>query len=561
MLDLLQKLRRLLTPRDKASLIGVALLMTCSSLLEMAGIGALVAAVTVFLAPEAIVSNTKISFITSWLNSCSDPNRFIWVLAALGVLFAVKNLFSLWIIHISSRILFNKQRDIALRLYSSYLKSDYRSISARQVADLDINIHNCSLLCSNVLMPLAQLASDGLTILMLGSVLAAAMPLVTISGIVFMAACGGIIQFASSRINRITGERYIKAETENSRIRLSGLSDIAYIKSVGAEEFFLGRSKISERESNNCNSRLYFLGQIPRYALETAAIVLLLGIFIIMLKRGVSNAEILAVFTAIVAVMARILPALSRCHYSLMRIRQSKFMFDCISDDITAFPQEDDTPSGKCATLERELVLENVSYLHTGAARPTPENLSFTIPARTSVGIAGKTGCGKTTLIELLLGLRKPTCGSIKSDGTDIFNDVRSWRKKIGYVPQTVHLIAGTLRENIAFGIPPELVEEEKVANAISLAQLEGFTPEYQISADGANLSGGQRQRIGIARALYRNVELLILDEATSNLDQDTENAFISALETLNGKLTMVVIAHRLNTLEKCSRVINLNKE
>ncbi len=561
MLDLLKKLRLLLSPRDKISLIGVALLMTCSSLLEMAGIGALVAAVTVFLAPEAVVSNAKISKIAELLNSCNDPGRFVWILAALGVLFAAKNLFSLWIIHISSHILFNKQCDISLRLYSSYLKSDYKSVSARQVADLDINIHNCSLLCPYVLMPLAQLASDGLTILLLGGALAAAMPLVTVSGIFFMALCGGAIQLASSKINRVFGERCAKAEIENSRIRLSGLSDIAYIKSVGAEEFFLGRSQKSERESNYCNSRLYFLGQIPRLALETAAIILLIGIFIIMLKRGVSNAEILAVFTAIVAVMARILPALSRCHYSLMRIRQSKFMFDCISDDITGFPQENAAVSGSCATIERELVLENVSYLHAGASRPTPENLSLTIPARTSIGIAGKTGCGKTTLIELLLGLRRPTSGSIKSDGIDIFNDVREWRKKIGYVPQTVHLIAGTLQENIAFGIPPELVDKDKIARAISLAQLDGFTPEHKISADGTNLSGGQRQRIGIARALYRDVELLILDEATSNLDQDTENAFISALETLNGKLTMVVIAHRLNTLEKCDRVIDLNKE
>ena len=561
MLDILQKLRRLLTPQDKFSLVGVAFLMTISSIMEMAGIGALVAAVTLFLAPEAVVTNAKIKGVEELFNNCKDPAVFIWVLAALGGLFVLKNLFSLWIIHISSRILFNKQRDIAIRLYSSYLKSDYRNISSRQVADLDINIHNCSLLCPNVLMPLAQLASDGLTILLLGAALAVAMPVITISGILFMAVCGGVIQLASSRVNRVFGERYIKAETENSRIRLSGLSDIAYIKSVGVEEFFLKRSRLSEKESNYCNSKLYFLGQIPRFALETAAILLLLGIFIFMLKAGISNAEILAVFTAIVAVMARILPALSRCHYSLMRIRQSKFMFDLIVDDITGFPQENSTPTGHCATLNKELVLENVSYLHAGAKQPTPENLSLHIPVRSSIGIAGKTGCGKTTLIEMLLGLRKPTSGSIKADGIDIFNDIRSWRSKIGYVPQTIHLIAGTLKENIAFGVPEELIDEEKINRAITLAQLEGFSPEHQISADGSNLSGGQRQRIGIARALYRDVELLILDEATSNLDQNTENAFISALETLSGKLTMVVIAHRLNTLEKCDEVVKLNEE
>lgn len=177
-----------------------------------------------------------------------------------------------------------------------------------------------------------------------------------------------------------------------------------------------------------------------------------------------------------------------------------------------------------------------------------------------SIGVTGTTGSGKTTLVDLLLGLLKPQKGMILVDGRNVAENLVSWRKLIGYVPQHIQLWEGSIRENVAFGVPDEEIDDAKVVQALKLAQLYPLVEslpggiEFRLSDDGNNLSGGQRQRLGIARALYHEPKMLILDEATSALDSETEKAFVEALEILSGKVTMIVIAHRLSTLNKCDR-------
>ena len=562
MRETINKIRLLLDRKDKFSLAGVAILMMFASLLEMAGVGVLVAVVTLILVPETVASHGVLRDAAVLLNQLSDKYGVYSILGATALLFVLKTVFSYLIVKVSALFVYGKQRDLAVRLYSNFLKGDYAALTARPVAELDVNIHYCSLLSPYVFMPAAQLAGDILTIIILGAFLTVSMPLITISGITFMVLVGAVIQLATSRRNRVEGEKFAASETENSVIRLTGLNNANYIKSVLAEDYFTSIYRKSECESNSSGSMIYTIGQLPRFTLECAAVLLMLGVFSVMLWKGVPKPQILAAFTAIVAVMARILPALSRCHYNIMRIKQSKSIFDRISDDLTGFPQEQEAADQSAdPQLNNALVLDNVSYFHAGSNRATPCNLSLEIPAFSSCGIAGKTGCGKSTLIEILLGLRTPSNGTVKADGVDIFTNVRAWRRQIGYVPQTIHLVPGTLRENVAFGVPRENIDDSKVLNALKLAQLEEFDLDRVISADGNNLSGGQKQRIGIARALYRDVKLLILDEATSNLDKNTEEAFVSALDNLQGKLTLIVIAHRENTIEKCDKVINLTNQ
>ncbi len=559
MLDIINKIRHILGRKDKLALSGVALLMTLSSLLEMAGIGVLVALVTLILVPDTSFQGEFLTRAAEFFKEMISVHGKYRMLAAISLLFVLKALFSYFIVKISAVFIYAKQREFAIRMYENFLRGDYQKLTSRPVGELEVNLHYCSLLSPYILMPLAQFIGDCLTIFLLGAALAAAMPLITFGGILFMALAGAAIQLASARMNRIEGEKFSRAETANAIIRLAGLNNVAYIKSVLAEAFFVDLYRQSELESNKSASRIFTLGQIPRFSLECAATLLMLAIFAAMLCAEVPAAQILATFTAIVAVMARILPALSRSHYNLMRIKQSKPIFDRIYHDLCGFPQEKSGNSEITPTLKSKLVIENVSYLHPGASEPTPKPFSLEIPAFSSCGIAGKTGCGKSTLIEMLLGLRTPATGTIRADGTDIFSNVRAWRSGTGYVPQVINLIPGTLRENVAFGVPADQIDDKKVKEALELAQLTEFELDRQISADGNNLSGGQKQRIGIARALYREVKLLILDEATSNLDTDTEEAFVSALDNLRGKLTLIVIAHRQNTIEKCDQIINLS--
>lgn len=561
MSDIIQKMRRLLGRRDKFALVGVAVLMMISSLLEMVGVGVLVATVTLILVPDAAQTGGFADGAVSFFNRLIAEYGVFLLLGAIAFLFVLKTVFSYLIVKVSAAFVYSKQRDLAVRIYDNFLKGDYAALTSRPIAELEVNIHYCSLLSPYVFLPLTQFAGDVMTIFILGAALAVTMSAVTFGGIAFMAAAGAVIQLLTSRINRVEGEKFASAETQNSILRLAGLRNAGYIKSVLAENFFVKMYNKSEQLSNISGCRIFTLGQIPRFSLECAAVLLMLGIFMIMLYCNVPKPQILATFTAIVAVMARILPALSRSHYNLMRIKQSKAIFDRIYDDLMSFPYE---KTGECSNavvpeLNESLEIENVSYIHAGSSAATPEAFSVTIPAFSSCGIAGKTGCGKSTLIEMILGLRVPTSGKITADKTDIFSNIKAWRSQIGYVPQTICLVPGTLRENVAFGVESSEIDDSKVRRALELAQLTEFDLDRPISADGNNLSGGQRQRIGIARALYRDVKLLILDEATSNLDKSTEEAFVSALDNLRGKLTLIVVAHRTNTLEKCDKIINLS--
>jgi ABC-type multidrug transport system fused ATPase/permease subunit len=289
----------------------------------------------------------------------------------------------------------------------------------------------------------------------------------------------------------------------------------------------------------------------------------LLVLFIILLLQGKRADEILLVFSVIIAVMARVLPALSRCNYNITLIRQNRFLFDFVADSIFSLEREELGTADGNLTLENELEVKDLCFSYDGK-KPVLKNFSLRLKANESLGISGKTGSGKTTLADLLLGLLRPDTGMILADGKNVFDDLQGWRQMIGYVSQNVYICNASIRENVAFGVPAEAIDDQRVREALQMAQIADWAEnvpgglDYLLHDSGTNLSGGQRQRIGIARALYTNPKLLILDEATSALDHETEAAFVEALENLNGKLTMIVIAHRLSTIEKCNQIIKI---
>jgi len=306
------------------------------------------------------------------------------------------------------------------------------------------------------------------------------------------------------------------------------------------------------------NTNLYVRGQGPPIGIESATMLLLLGILIIKLLLKEPTEEILLSLSIILAVMSRLLPAMSRSNYNLALIRQTQYLFDALFEDFVALPPEK-SQNAAPITLEKEIELRDVCFSYPGG-QEIFHDFNARIAVNESIGVTGATGSGKTTLVDLLLGLLKPQKGMILVDGRNIAENLVSWRKLIGYVPQHIQLWEGSIRENVAFGVPDEEIDDAKVMQALKLAQLYPLVEslpggiEFRLSDNGNNLSGGQRQRLGIARALYHEPKMLILDEATSALDSETEKAFVEALEILSGKVTMIVIAHRLSTLNKCDR-------
>lgn len=549
------QLRRLFTPRDKRKFIYIAMLMALSALLELAGIGLLLGAATVFLSPGSTAGIKVNGMMEKFLPGLSADTRVVYAIAVITLLLAVKNLFALLIISIQSKFIFAKRRELASRLYRNFLYADYESYTRLSSDFCFASFVRLNDMGNLVLLPTMQIMAD---ILVIGVLTVAAIwlfPAVSLSGIAFMVLAALLTAALNNRANQRCGEKYLSTSLEENRIRQAGITGEKTIKSAAKENFFLTRFDTAFFRMNELLRKLYVLGQIPRLSLETAAIILAGGAFIIMLLLQVDKTVILLTFAVLTAAVGRILPALSRCNYNLTLIRQNYPLVGLISNLLHELPQEETLATGtESADASRTIRFEQVSFAYSGG-KPVFENFDLTLEPFSSLAVAGKSGRGKSTLADLLLGLLKPQQGRITAGGIDISADLTNWRRQIGVVPQNIFLLEGSVAENVAFG--EENIDLPKVKRSLKLAGLSDFAPEYQLTAQG-NLSGGQRQRIGIARALYADAKLLILDEATSALDAQTENAFCEVLNDLKGKVTLLIISHRESTLDACDRKIVL---
>jgi ABC-type multidrug transport system fused ATPase/permease subunit len=285
-----------------------------------------------------------------------------------------------------------------------------------------------------------------------------------------------------------------------------------------------------------------------------------LAVFILM---GIPSASIVMSLSLFAVAMLRLMPAFSRVQYYLATIKHSDCTFEEIYNDLTQVKTElkdSDLPPLK---LEKSIKIKDLSFAYEKTNKIF-DGFNVEIPRLSSVAFIGPTGCGKTTVVDILLGLLKPDSGKILVDGRDIEENLASWQKSIGYVPQFIYLTDDSIKANVAFGVLADEIDNECVRECLKTAQILDFIESLPDGVDtlvgerGVRLSGGQRQRIGIARALYHNPEILILDEATSALDNETEKAFVDALGALKGKLTMIIIAHRLSTVENCDIKIKL---
>ncbi|MBO5668042.1 MAG: ABC transporter ATP-binding protein [Lentisphaeria bacterium] len=555
MRSFISHLRWLFAPHDKRKFIFIALLMAVSALMELAGIGVLLGAATLFLSPASEAGQHFSSIIAAVLPGLPEKWRVAVAVSAIGILLAGKNVFALWIINVQSKFMFAKRSELARRLYSGFLYSDYEYFS-RLSPDYCFNIFNRLTDVGNqILLPSMQVLADFLVIGIISLMAIVLFPLITISGIISMLLIAAVTGLLGRKINSLYGRKMLQESLTENRIRQAGIMGEKTIKSMAKEAFFLDRFAKAYNSVNNYACKLYTFGQLPRLVLESAYILLAGAAFCIMLISGVDKTQILLTFAILTAAVSRILPALSRCHYNLTLIRQTLPQLQLICD-VLHDRHPEPPPSGTAADAGQELCLDRITFGYQDHP-PVLENFSLTIAPGSSVAITGPSGRGKSTLADLLTGLLRPSSGKITAGGVDIFSDLSAWRKQLGIVPQNVFLLEATVRENVAFGQSPGEIDDAKVIQSLLLAGLPDFSPDHLITAQG-NLSGGQRQRIGIARALYQDAKLLIFDEATSALDAANENSFCQLLRELNGKVTIIIISHRPAAINCCDRVIGL---
>ena len=315
---------------------------------------------------------------------------------------------------------------------------------------------------------------------------------------------------------------------------------------------------------NKAQAENSFISILPRYINEVTAIALVLGLLALALIFGTGSSDIFITLGLFAVAAIRLLPSLTRIAGSLSSIRFYSANLNEIYEDLHAsqhLPMESVAEDDPALGLAREIRFENITFSYENSPEPAVRELSLQIPALQSVAFVGASGAGKTTAVDLLLGLYPLSSGRITVDGTDIRQNLQRWQKSLGYVPQQIYLSDCSILENVAFGIPADKINLEAANRALHLAQLESFLqtlPEgihTRIGEHGVRLSGGQRQRIGIARALYHDPAVLVMDEATAALDNETERAFMESLRNLSGQKTLILIAHRLSTVEHCDNI------
>ncbi len=409
--------------------------------------------------------------------------------------------------------------------------------------------------------------TESLTLLGIASLVLVVEPLgVLIVVIVLGAATGGLHVATRARITA-WGQAHEHHEGLRLQHLMQGLGAAKDVKLFGREHDFLAQYHVHNSRSARTEQLQQTLRQLPRLWLELFTVASLAALVVSLVARGRDMTNIVPTIGLFAAAAFRLMPSVNRILGSVQSLRYSAPVIETLHDELRLSALDPAARfGGPALALHREVRLIDVSYSYPGAAAPALNRVSMNIQAGESVGLIGPSGSGKSTLVDVLLGLLTPTSGQVRVDGQDIQSSLRGWQDQIGYVPQSIYLTDDTLRRNVAFGLPDEQIDDSAVGKAIKAAQLEDFVASLPDGLDtlvgerGVRLSGGQRQRIGVARALYHDPAVLVLDEATSSLDTAAERSVMEAVGQLQGSKTLLVVAHRLTTVERCDRLYRLDQ-
>jgi ATP-binding cassette subfamily C protein len=532
--------------------------------LEVIGIGLVMPVIALLTKPELIDQNKYISFIYKILQPESNEQFIFTLCILLAILYIGKNLFLILMTYCQSSLIYSKATDLSVRLYKSYINAPYTFHLNHNSAGLLNNINLIQQVSGGVLLPFMMLITECVVITAIFILLMWFSPLVTLTlaVITILGICA--LYYPLKNYNYRLGENSRTHSRGIFQSVMQGMEGVKEIKIRNSEKWFIACFSDHESKHNRIVMLQYFSGQFPRFFIEAFLIALGMGIVAVFVKTGVSSGSIILKLSLLTISLFRLMPSMSRVQYNLARIRNSLCTFDNIYHDITALELEEKNDA-EPITLKKNIKLSNISFKYNNEQDNVIENISMEIPIKKSIALVGPTGCGKTTLVDIILGLLKPTSGRILVDDKNIEENITSWRKLTGYVPQVIYLMDDSIKANVAFGQPEKDINKKRVIECLEIAQVHDFIETLPegintfVGEHGLRLSGGQRQRIGIARALYHDPQVLILDEATSALDNDTEKAFVDALKTLHGKLTIIMIAHRLTTVENCDEVVKLS--
>ncbi len=569
MKKLINKLLFILPKSFRKKFIWLLLFLIFTACFEAVGISVILPFIAIInQGKEAFSDNGLLSKVVSFLPFDNNNDLVLFLGILMAGVFLLKNIFMFFAVKFQAHLLHTVRINLSHSLFKKYMDMSYLEYVDKNVAGL---IHNATGHLNSLLLiflnALLLFIADVFILIFILSMLLVAEPAVTIFLIVFIVA----LVFTFNKLTRKKLYEFGKVQHESTigmyKTINEGLSSFKETHVLEAKHFFLDSFK-SYAEKYKISAIAFAVYQsIPRFSIEMVFVSGIVGIVFFINYSNVDPKTILPVLAMFALAFFRIMPSLNRLTLSMSSMRSSQNSLDVVYKEFKCFMDSERNLIGKEALpFEQRVTFQDISFTYAERTQAVLDNVSITIERGETVGIVGKSGSGKTTLIDIFLGLISPKSGDIKVDGTSIYSDMSGWRKLLGYVPQSIYLIDGTISENVAFGINKSEIDTHQLLQALEMAQLTSFIEELPegletvVGDKGVKLSGGQRQRIGIARVLYHNPEILVLDEATSALDAETEESVTEAIYAIGKNKTMILIAHRLCTLKNCDRLILLDK-
>lgn len=565
MKDIFKKFNKVLNKKQKSRVVVLIFMILIGAILETLGVSMIYPLIETVMMPEVFEQNAMIVWICNVLGYTSAEQFVTFMLLALIFIFIFKNLYLLLLYYVQHSFITNSQYRISRDLLKVYLNRPYEFYLNASTGDIMRTVYSDSTGIFNLLLQCMQFITEFMVAIFLGTYLLIIDPVMTIvMGILLVGITLLSSAFLKPRISRI-GEESRQQQSKMYKTIMQSINSVKDVKVYAKEDAFLGIYRKYGKRYYNLARDHEVLSSVPRLAIEAFSLSGVLAYMAVMMKLGQNVQTMVPQLSAFAVAAVRLLPSASRINTYLANIAYYRPTLDYVYANVELPKNVDERAAEAKAVTETDklkfhdcIKVEQLYYKYPNTDKYIFENARMQVPYGKSVGIMGPSGAGKTTVVDIMLGLLRVESGTITCDGVNVLEHYGQWLANIGYISQTINMVDDTIRANIAFGVDVDDIDDARVWQVLEEAQLADFVRNLPngintvIGERGVRISGGQRQRVGIARALYHDPEILILDEATSALDNDTEAAIMEAIENFHGRKTMLIIAHRLKTIENC---------
>lgn len=564
-MNYLKKMFSMFTVKQRLGLVGMAVVILVGAGLELVALYTFNNFIEAIMAPDTLMVTEPMATLCSVMGITMYNQVIILCSAFIIAAYLIKTFYIIFQNNLTYNFIYFGHKELSCKVMNCYLGQEYSFHVKNNSADLIRNVYNDTNMFYVAVLNIVQLISEVVTVIAIGIYLFIKDGKLTIGiGLIVGSFTFFFMRFYKNRLKHM-GENYRRLYAGIVKCMQESFGGIKEIKIANRESYFSKEFDSINYDLAKNQKDNALLNSIPKPVMEAACIGSLMIIIIIRALTG----DVTAAFATTLGVFAmgamRLLPSFNKVSSYISTLLYSRAFVDSVYTeyqrmDALAKKQENDNTVSDI-TFNDSITVNDLSFSYEDAPDPVVAGVNLEIKKNSSVAFIGPTGAGKTTMVDLILGVLHPQSGNVKVDNNDIEECMDAWHRKAGYIPQNIYLMDESLRKNIAFGVAENEIDDEKVWRCIKMAQLENVVADMEAGLDtvigemGVRLSGGQRQRIGIARALYRDPEVLILDEATSALDNETEKAVMEAIDNLHGKMTLIIIAHRLTTIKNCDVV------